>query len=489
MQVLTYGEEALGVELPAAVTLVITEAEPGVKGDTATGATKQATLETGLVRRRAAVHQPRRHDQGLHLRRRLPRTDRLRLALPGTAPRDASRGLPGSPGHPLPARADRGQPPPLADLGRGRGPQLHARGLRAHLLHPHRRRAPRRAALRLLPPAQHRPARADRRGRLGRRLRLALRLRAARRALLHRRLRAARGHRGAGRGVRAAARAVRGGRAARAGAQAPAASLPAARRRRHLARRRGAARRARRARPPLAARRGDRAADAGAGRGRRRADRRGLASTRRAGGAAAAAGRHHPRARRRGSRGPAGLQRGAGRPARSSPRPCPSSPPSATRPTPPSPTSSPTCARPPPRPPPSWSPPTAARSRSASTRSRGAARPGWRACCATPATASTGIPGRSSPGCPTSPRRGAPSSCARRPPHAPSTSGSARRASARRRSPGGLGALSPQATLERGYAVVERADGTLATSAAALRRGEAVALRLRDGVRAARIED
>ena len=49
VQVLTYGEEALGVELPAAVTLVITEAEPGVKGDTATGATKQATLETGLV--------------------------------------------------------------------------------------------------------------------------------------------------------------------------------------------------------------------------------------------------------------------------------------------------------------------------------------------------------------------------------------------------------------------------------------------------------
>ena len=49
VQVLTYGEEALGVELPAAVTLVISETEPGVKGDTATGATKQATLETGLV--------------------------------------------------------------------------------------------------------------------------------------------------------------------------------------------------------------------------------------------------------------------------------------------------------------------------------------------------------------------------------------------------------------------------------------------------------
>ena len=54
---------------------------------------------------------------------------------------------------------------------------------------------------------------------------------------------------------------------------------------------------------------------------------------------------------------------------------------------------------------------------------------------------------------------------------------------------GRLGALSPQATLERGYAIVERADGTLATSAAALQSGEAVALRLRDGVRAARIEE
>ena len=49
VQLLTYGEEALGVELPAAVSLLITEAEPGVKGDTTTGATKPVTLETGLV--------------------------------------------------------------------------------------------------------------------------------------------------------------------------------------------------------------------------------------------------------------------------------------------------------------------------------------------------------------------------------------------------------------------------------------------------------
>ena len=48
-EVMTYGDEALGVTLPAAVELKIEEADPGVKGDTATGATKPATMETGLV--------------------------------------------------------------------------------------------------------------------------------------------------------------------------------------------------------------------------------------------------------------------------------------------------------------------------------------------------------------------------------------------------------------------------------------------------------
>ncbi|MFA7297011.1 MAG: elongation factor P [Dehalococcoidia bacterium] len=49
VQVLAYGEEALGIDLPASVTLKITRSDPGVKGDTATGATKPATMETGLV--------------------------------------------------------------------------------------------------------------------------------------------------------------------------------------------------------------------------------------------------------------------------------------------------------------------------------------------------------------------------------------------------------------------------------------------------------
>lgn len=41
--------KAIGVELPNTVELEITYTEPGHKGDTATGGTKPATLETGLV--------------------------------------------------------------------------------------------------------------------------------------------------------------------------------------------------------------------------------------------------------------------------------------------------------------------------------------------------------------------------------------------------------------------------------------------------------
>ena len=43
-----YEGEPIGVELPASVVLTVTEVEFGIKGDTATGATKPATLETGL---------------------------------------------------------------------------------------------------------------------------------------------------------------------------------------------------------------------------------------------------------------------------------------------------------------------------------------------------------------------------------------------------------------------------------------------------------
>lgn len=48
-KVLSYHGEIFGVELPIIVELEITECEPGVKGDTATNATKLATLETGAT--------------------------------------------------------------------------------------------------------------------------------------------------------------------------------------------------------------------------------------------------------------------------------------------------------------------------------------------------------------------------------------------------------------------------------------------------------
>jgi elongation factor P len=39
---------ALGIELPAAVELAIAQTDPWIKGDTASGGGKPATLETGL---------------------------------------------------------------------------------------------------------------------------------------------------------------------------------------------------------------------------------------------------------------------------------------------------------------------------------------------------------------------------------------------------------------------------------------------------------
>jgi elongation factor P len=45
----TYDGEVVGIELPAAVELVVTDTEPGMQGDRVSGARKAATLETGLV--------------------------------------------------------------------------------------------------------------------------------------------------------------------------------------------------------------------------------------------------------------------------------------------------------------------------------------------------------------------------------------------------------------------------------------------------------
>ncbi|MCF6408409.1 elongation factor P [Pseudalkalibacillus salsuginis] len=48
VQVQMYQGETIGVELPNTVELEVTETEPGIKGDTASGGTKPATLQTGL---------------------------------------------------------------------------------------------------------------------------------------------------------------------------------------------------------------------------------------------------------------------------------------------------------------------------------------------------------------------------------------------------------------------------------------------------------
>jgi elongation factor P len=45
----TYQGETIGVELPVTVDLAVTQTEPGFAGDTAQGARKAATLESGLV--------------------------------------------------------------------------------------------------------------------------------------------------------------------------------------------------------------------------------------------------------------------------------------------------------------------------------------------------------------------------------------------------------------------------------------------------------
>ena len=49
IDLLTYNGEPIDVEMPTSVTLTVTRTDPGFKGDTATGGTKPATLETGLT--------------------------------------------------------------------------------------------------------------------------------------------------------------------------------------------------------------------------------------------------------------------------------------------------------------------------------------------------------------------------------------------------------------------------------------------------------
>jgi elongation factor P len=48
-EVTLFNGQAIGIDLPPSVVLQIKESEPGVKGDTASGATKPARLSTGAV--------------------------------------------------------------------------------------------------------------------------------------------------------------------------------------------------------------------------------------------------------------------------------------------------------------------------------------------------------------------------------------------------------------------------------------------------------
>lgn len=49
VSIIMFGTETLGVELPNTVDLEVKETEPGIKGDTSSGGSKPAIMETGLV--------------------------------------------------------------------------------------------------------------------------------------------------------------------------------------------------------------------------------------------------------------------------------------------------------------------------------------------------------------------------------------------------------------------------------------------------------
>ena len=49
VEILTYQEKYIGVELPSFIELEVVETTPGIRGDTVSGGSKPATLETGVV--------------------------------------------------------------------------------------------------------------------------------------------------------------------------------------------------------------------------------------------------------------------------------------------------------------------------------------------------------------------------------------------------------------------------------------------------------
>lgn len=49
IDVLSFGDKVLGIEVPIKVELKVTDAPPAIKGNTVQGGLKQITLETGLT--------------------------------------------------------------------------------------------------------------------------------------------------------------------------------------------------------------------------------------------------------------------------------------------------------------------------------------------------------------------------------------------------------------------------------------------------------
>ena len=85
VELLYLNGEPASVEAPNYVELPITQTDPGLRGDTAQGGTKPATLETGVIDPGAAVHRAGRARQGRHAQRRVP------LAAPSAPARGTGR--------------------------------------------------------------------------------------------------------------------------------------------------------------------------------------------------------------------------------------------------------------------------------------------------------------------------------------------------------------------------------------------------------------
>ena len=84
-----YDGEIVGVDLPAAVELTVTETEPGLQGDRVSGARKPATLETGLQMQVPLFVNTGRQGQGGHPQRGVPDPGRQLMSPSRAAGRSA----------------------------------------------------------------------------------------------------------------------------------------------------------------------------------------------------------------------------------------------------------------------------------------------------------------------------------------------------------------------------------------------------------------